>query len=81
MPRNSRKKTSHIPKMAQFLKGRKNGHCRGYSQAKWSQMVYTGTEPQNTKKKYPLKSLELVYAENCPKTHLILEKRLNVEKW
>ena len=26
MPENSREKASHIPKMAQFLKGGENGH-------------------------------------------------------
>ena len=26
MPENGREKTAHIPKMAQFLKGGKNGH-------------------------------------------------------
>ena len=66
------KKTPHVPKMAQFLIGGKNGHCRGYSKAKWSPKTY---------RNYPLKSLELFYAQNCSKTHLILEKCLDVEKW
>ena len=52
--------------------------CKGYSKAKWSQMIHTGTEPQNTKniyiQKLPLKSLELFCAENCSKTHLKLQK-------
>ena len=47
MPENGREKPLHIPKMAQ--KWQKWPFCRGYSKAKWSQMFYTGTEPQNTK--------------------------------
>ena len=53
MPENGREKTSRIPKMSQFLIGGKNGHfakaIAKQNGHKWSQMVSTGTDPQNTK--------------------------------
>ena len=63
--------------MAQFLKGGKNGH---FSKAvakqnghKWSVLGLSLKIPK-TYRNYPLKSLELFYAENSSKTHLKLEK-------
>ena len=63
--------------MAQFLKGGKNGHFakaiakqNGYE---WSILGLSLKIPK-TYRNYPFKSLEFFYAENCSKTHLILEK-------
>ena len=41
-----REKAPHIPKMTQFLKGGKKGHFAKaiYSKAKWSVVVYFGSE-------------------------------------
>ena len=84
MPGNGREKTPHIPKVAQFLKGGKNGH---FAKAigkqnghKWSVLGLSLKIPK-TYRNYPLKSLEFSYAEKCSKTQLILEKCLDVEKW
>ena len=52
---------------------KQNGH-------KWSILGLSLKIPK-TYRNYPLKSLELFYAQNCSKTHLILEKCLDVEKW
>ena len=75
------KERPEIQRMAQFLEGDKNGHfVKAVAKQighKWSILGLSLKIP----KKHPLKSLELVYAENCSKTHLILEKRLNVENW
>ena len=64
----------HIPKMAQFLKGGKNGH---FAKARWSQskmvtnawsILGLGLKIPKTYRNYPLNALELFYAENCSKT-------------
>ena len=72
MPENGREKRPHIPKMAKFLEGGKNGHfgkaIEKQNGRKWSILGLSLKLP----KTYPLKSLELFYAENCSQTHLIL---------
>ena len=71
------KKAPDIPKMAQFLKGGKNGHfAKAIAKKnghKWSILVLS-LKITKTYRNYPLKQSELLYAENCSKTHLILEK-------
>ena len=64
MPETRPGKTPHIPKMAQFLKGGKNGH---FAKAIEKQnghkcMAYTGTEPPNTKniQKLPFKIIRVI---------------------
>ena len=47
---------------------RQNGH-------KWSILgLSSSLKIPKTNRNYPLKPLELFYAENCTKAHLILEK-------
>ena len=77
MPENGREKPLHIPKMAQ--KWQKWPFCRGYSKAKWSQMFYTGTEPQNTKNMQKLSS-KIIRVATC-RNLLNFKKWLDVEKW
>ena len=71
--KNDREKTPHIPKMPQFLKGGKNGYfakaTAKQTAHKWSILGLSLKLPK-TYRNYPLKSLELFYAENCSKTHL-----------
>ena len=76
MPENGREKTPHIPKLAQFLKGGENSHFAKAIAKQNGHKIVLGRSLKIPKKyrSYPLKSLELLYAENCPKTHLILEK-------
>ena len=67
------KNTSHSKNGMILKRWQKWPFCKGYSKAngrKWSQMVYTGAEPKNTKtnRNYPLKPLELFYAETKQKT-------------
>ena len=61
------KKTPHIPKMTQFLKGGKNGHfakaMAKQNGHKWSMLGLSLQKP-STHRNYPLKSLELFYAED-----------------
>ena len=84
MPENGREKASRIPKMAQFLKGGENGHfakaIAKQNDHKWSLLRLSLKIPK-TYRNYPSNSLELFYAENCSKTHFILEKLLDIEKW
>ena len=87
MPENGREKTPHIPKMAWFWKGGKNGHFAKVTAKqmvtnghKWSILELSLKIPK-TNRNYPLKPLEFFYAENCTKTHLIIKKWLDVEKW
>ena len=72
------KKTPHIPKMAQFLKGGKNGHFTKAiaKQTGHKCMVYTGTEPPNTKniQKLPFKIIRVVL---CTR---LLKNTLNIRK-
>ena len=49
MPENGREKISHSQNGIIFNRRQKWPFCKGYSKAKWSQMVSTQTEPQNTK--------------------------------
>ena len=76
MPENGREKTPHISKMAQFLIGGKNGHFpKAIAKQSGRKCLYWDSKYQKyTETGYPLKSLELFYAENCSKTHLTLEK-------
>ena len=77
MPENGRAKTPDIPKMAQFFKmWQKWQFCKDYSKAKWSQMVYAGTDPQKTKnvQKLPPKIIRVVLCRKLLITDLILEK-------
>ena len=71
MPENGREKTRHIPKMSLFLKGGKNGHfakaIAKQNGHKWS-ILGLSLKILKTYRNYPLKSLELFYAENCAKT-------------
>ena len=81
---HARKRPAKTPKMAHFLKGVKNGHfakaIAKQNGHKWAILGLSRKIPK-TYRNYPLKSLELFSAENCSKTHLILEKWLDVEKW
>ena len=76
MPVNGLEKTPHIPKMAPFSKGGKNGHfakaVAKQNGHKWSILGMSLKIPK-TYRNNPLKSIELLYAENCSKTRLILE--------
>ena len=66
MPEDGRQKTPHLPKVAQFLKGDKNGHfAKAIAKQKghnWSILGLSFKMPK-TYRNYPLKSLELFYAE------------------
>ena len=68
--KTAEKKTPQIPKMAQFLKGGKNGHfakaIAKQNGHKWSVLGLCLKMPK-LERKYPLKSLELFYAEGCSK--------------
>ena len=77
------KSASHSKNGTIFKRWQKWPFCKGYSKAKWSQMVYTGTEPQNTKniQNLPFKFIRVVLCRKLLKTHFILEKWLDVEKW
>ena len=70
------KNTSHSKNGTIFKRWQKWPFCKGYSKAKWSQMVYTGTEPQNTKniQKLPFKIIRVVL---CRK---LLKNTLNIRK-
>ena len=77
MPENGWEKTPLIPKMAYFLKGGKNGHfAKATARQNGHKWPILGLSLKITKtyRNYSLKPLELFYAENCSKTHLILEK-------
>ena len=56
------KNTSDSKNCTIFKRWHKCPFCKGYSKAKWPQMVYTGTEPQNTKniQKLPFKIIRVV---------------------
>ena len=73
MPENGWEKTPYNPKITQFLKVGKNGH---FGKAKWSQMVYAGTEPQNTKnkQKLPFKTIRVVLCRKLHKNTLYMRK-------
>ena len=78
MPETRPGKTPHIPKMAQLLKGGKNGH---FAKAIEKQnghkcMVYTGTEPPNTKniQKLPFKIIRVVLCRKLLKNIFIIRK-------
>ena len=72
------KKTPQNPKIAQFLKGGKNGHfakaIAKHNGHKRSILVLSFKITKKNRNYPPFKPLELIYAENCAKTHLILEK-------
>ena len=44
------KNTSHSKNGTIFKRWQKWQFCKGYNREKWSQMIYIGTEAQNTKK-------------------------------
>ena len=67
MPEDGREKTPHLPKVAQFLKGGKNGHfakaIAKQNGPNWSILGLISFKMPKTYRNYPLKSLELFYAE------------------
>ena len=62
-----------LQKWHSFKKWQKLPFCKGYSKAKWSQMVYTGTEPQNTKniQKLPFKIVRVVLCRKLRKNTIL----------
>ena len=67
--------TSHSRNGTVLKKWQKLPFCKGYSKAKWSQMVYTGTEPQNTK--HTETTLKIVRVVLCRK---LFKNTLNIRK-
>ena len=77
------KNTSHSKNGTIFKRWQKWPFCKGYiPKQNGHKRSILGREPQNTKniEKLPIKIIWVVLC-TCSKTHLILEKWLDVEKW
>ena len=70
------KNTSDSKNCTIFKRWQKWPFCKCYSKAKWPRMVYTGTEPQNTKniQKLPFKIIRIVLRRKLLKNTLIIKK-------
>ena len=70
MPENGREEnTSHSKNGTIFKRWQKWPFCKGYGKAKWSQMVYAGTERPKTKytQKLPFKIIRVVLCRRLAK--------------